>query len=103
MSFFPLIFFDILDLVGKMPMKVWFIKEVIHNNIYKKKKNIKRVYRKQHDTNRQKHQKGAKQTTTNGFEMEFDVWWIRIWNDFGIVIVTITKIPIINNINFNLY
>jgi hypothetical protein len=35
--------------------------------------------------------------------MEFDVWWIRIWNDFGIVIVTITKIPIINNINFNLY
>jgi hypothetical protein len=31
------------------------------------------VYRKQHDTNRQKHQKGAKQTTTNGFEMEFDV------------------------------
>jgi hypothetical protein len=28
--------------------------------------------------------------------MKFDLWWIIIWNDFGIVIVTITKIAILH-------
>jgi hypothetical protein len=28
--------------------------------------------------------------------MKFDLWWIIIWNDFGIVTMTITKIPILH-------
>jgi len=37
MSFCSVNIFYILDLVGKMPMKVWFIK-VVHNNIQIDKK-----------------------------------------------------------------
>jgi hypothetical protein len=44
MSFFPLMFFYILDLLRKMPTKVQFIRKV-HNNIQmdQKKKNWKGV------------------------------------------------------------
>jgi hypothetical protein len=45
MSFFSINVFLILDLVNKMSMKVWFIKEV-HNKI-QIEKNIERVQNKQ--------------------------------------------------------
>jgi hypothetical protein len=53
-------------------------------------------------TNKQKRWKGAKQTTKykkkekkNNFQMEFDLGQIIIWNDSWIVIMTISKIPIL--------
>jgi hypothetical protein len=56
MLFFSLILFFILELLGKMPMKIQFIKEV-HNKIWtcKRKKNIERLETKQQDISKQKH------------------------------------------------
>jgi hypothetical protein len=48
MTFFPLIFFYVLDLLGKMPTKVWFI--------------IK-VHKKIEIDKRKKKRKGVRQTT----------------------------------------
>jgi hypothetical protein len=62
--FVSLIFFYILDLLGKMPTKVWFIRQV-HNNI-------------QIDENIEKRQiTRYKQTKEkNYFKMKFDLWQI---------------------------
>jgi hypothetical protein len=37
-----------------------------------------------------------KYTKEKKIEMEFDLWWIIVRNNFGIVVVTISKIPILH-------
>jgi len=80
-------FFYILDLLGKMPMKIWFITKV-HNKI---------------QSNKEKQWKGVKQTTRYkqtskrckvnnkilidkkkyDFQMEVDLWWEWPWNCYN--------------------
>jgi len=80
-------FFYILDLLGKMPMKIWFITKV-HNKI---------------QSNKEKHWKGVKQTTRYkqtlkrckinikilidkkkyDFQMEVDLWREWPWNCYN--------------------
>jgi hypothetical protein len=86
--FVPLISFHILDLLNKMPMKVWFIKKV-HNKIYIDKWILKgcktnekiqtkiffeRVQNRQRNTNRKKTQ------FQNGiwFMTNYNLEWL--WN-----------------------
>jgi len=93
----------ILDLLGKMLMKIWFIRKV-HNKLQidKEKKHWKGV-RQITRYKQTKTLKGCKinkkilaNKEKNIFEMEVDLWWIIIRHDHGIVVMTITKIPILH-------
>jgi hypothetical protein len=64
-------------------MKVWFIRKV-HDKI--------QIYKKHWNKTDNKTWRNQKKKS----EMKFDLWQIIIWNDFGIVMLMITKIPILH-------